>query len=183
MGVRPHWCMLRVDKNYETLGSLVRHQVRALVLTPLALTLVIPGRHNKALRNGGLPPKLQGAAVKRDTSHIQIFRQPQLYIWNSRSKTEKGPKGKPAPAIAAQLPLQGNLRLAALPSPDADSSAVAMETSQQSSWCPPVSRSGQSKGGSQLYTERSHPARAGAWLWTRTSLSWRYPPPLSFPQV
>lgn len=68
MGMRPYWCMLRVDKNYETLGSLVRHQVRAL-----ALTLVIPGRHNKALRNGGLPPKLQGAAVKRDTAHNQIF--------------------------------------------------------------------------------------------------------------
>ena len=70
----------------------------------------------------------------------------------------------PAPTIAAQLPLQGSLRLAALPSPGADSSAVAMETGQQSSQCPPASQRGQSQGGSQLCTERTRPARAAPGL-------------------
>lgn len=45
--------------------------------------------------------------------------------------------------------------------PDADSSAVAMETSQQSARCPPAARGGQSKGGSQLCCEQRKPARQG----------------------
>ena len=60
--------------------------------------------------------------------------------------------------------------MAALPPADAGSSAVAMETSQQSALHPPAAQGGQSEGGDQLCAERTRQANPCAGLrhaWVR----------------